>query len=83
MKIIEKIKYLISKISRKKGIFYINGPNTLPTPLTREEENELVKLLPDDQSAKQTLIERNLRLVVYIAKRFENTGIGLEDLISI
>lgn len=83
MKILEKLKQLFFKLKHKNGIFYINGPNTLPPPLTRDEENELIKHLPYDQSAKQTLIERNLRLVVYIAKRFENTGINIEDLISI
>ena len=83
MSIIERIKSFLRKFNKKKGIYYINGPYTLPPPLSREEESELIKLLPDDQAAKQTLIERNLRLVVYIAKRFENTGINIEDLISI
>lgn len=80
---IEKIKSLFLKLRHKKGLYYINGPDTLPPPLSREEEAELVRLLPHDQKSKQTLIERNLRLVVYIAKRFENTGINIEDLISI
>ena len=66
-----------------KGIFYINGPDLLPPPLSREEEAEVIARLPYDEEAKQILIERNLRLVVYIAKRFENTGINIEDLISI
>ena len=65
------------------GIFYINGPETLPAPLTREEESRAVERLEYDESARLMLIERNLRLVVYIAKRFENTGTGIEDLISI
>ena len=68
---------------RGRGIFYINGPETLPPPLSREEENEIILRLEDDEGARQRLIEHNLRLVVYIAKRFENTGTGLEDLISI
>lgn len=63
---------------------YIGGSDTLPTPLSREEEGELMELLQQgDQRARQTLIEHNLRLVVYIARRFENTGINIEDLISI
>ena len=65
------------------GIFYINGPETLPAPLTREEESRALERLEYDESARLMLIERNLRLVVYIAKRFENTGTGIEDLISI
>ena len=65
-------------------IMYIGGSDTLPTPLSREEEGELMERLQQgDQRARQTLIEHNLRLVVYIARRFENTGINIEDLISI
>ncbi|MEA4954168.1 MAG: RNA polymerase sporulation sigma factor SigE [Pseudoflavonifractor sp.] len=65
-------------------IMYIGGSDTLPPPLKREEEAELIlRLDQGDETAKSTLIERNLRLVVYIAKRFENTGVGIEDLISI
>ena len=65
-------------------IMYIGGSGTLPLPLTREEEAEAIaKLSQGDAEARQLLIERNLRLVVYIARRFENTGINLEDLISI
>lgn len=63
---------------------YIGGSDTLPPPLPREEEAELIaRLSEDDFHVRQTLIERNLRLVVYIARRFENTGINIEDLISI
>ncbi len=73
-----------AKHMRKKGgIYYIGGADVLPPPLTREEENTLIASLEDDERARQTLIEHNLRLVVYIAKRFENTGAGLEDLVSI
>ena len=68
---------------KKKGIYYINGPEVLPPPLSREEEAEVIDRLKFDEEAKQILIEHNLRLVVYIAKRFENTGIGIEDLVSI
>jgi RNA polymerase sporulation-specific sigma factor len=63
---------------------YIGGSETLPPPLQREEEAELIARLDrDDPQARQTLIERNLRLVVYLARRFENTGVHMEDLISI
>ena len=68
---------------RRKGIYYINGSDVLPAPLSREEESEIINRLNEDKSARQTLIEHNLRLVVYIAKRFENTGAGIEDLVSI
>lgn len=71
------------KIFRNNGVFYINGPDLLPPPLTKEEEQECVLKLPYDDDARTRLIEHNLRLVVYIAKRFENTGIYIEDLISI
>lgn len=65
-------------------IMYIGGSDTLPPPLKREEEALLIARLGEgDEGAKSTLIEHNLRLVVYIAKRFENTGINIEDLISI
>ena len=65
-------------------VMYIGGSDTLPPPLKREEEAALIlRLSEGDEEAKSTLIERNLRLVVYIAKRFENTGINIEDLISI
>ena len=63
---------------------YIGGSDTLPPPLCREEEQTLLERLDGgDLQVRQTLIERNLRLVVYIARRFENTGINIEDLISI
>ena len=65
-------------------IYYIGGSQTLPPPLSQEEEEELVnKLDTGALEIRQKLVERNLRLVVYIAKKFENTGVGLEDLISI
>jgi RNA polymerase sporulation-specific sigma factor len=66
------------------GIYYIGGSDTLPPPLTREEEAGLINRLAADSGAvRQILIERNLRLVVYISRRFENTGVNIEDLISI
>ena len=66
-------------------IFYIAGSQTLPPPLEPEEENKLISKLSEEDNlqTRQILVERNLRLVVYIAKKFENTGIGIEDLISI
>ena len=66
-------------------IFYVAGSQTLPPPLSPEEEEETDRKLDteDKLEARQILVERNLRLVVYIAKKFENTGIGIEDLISI
>ena len=65
-------------------IYYIAGSETLPPPLSEDEEKDLLDKLSDkDYSVRQTLVERNLRLVVYIAKKFENTGVGIEDLISI
>ncbi len=71
-------------ILRPGKVMYIGGSDTLPTPLSRQEEAELIQRLSQgDRSVKNTLIERNLRLVVYIARRFENTGINIEDLISI
>ena len=65
-------------------LMYIGGSDILPPPLKREEEGELIARLEEgDEQAKSTLIEHNLRLVVYIARRFENTGVNIEDLISI
>ena len=65
-------------------VMYIGGSDTLPPPLSREEEAVLIARLDEgEEEAKSQLIERNLRLVVYIARRFENTGVGIEDLISI
>ena len=66
----------------EEGVHYIGGSDTLPPPLTKEREAELLARM-DDEDARKELIEHNLRLVVYIARRFENTGINLEDLISI
>lgn len=69
----------------RKCVHYISGSDVLPPPLSPEEEREVIKALDGEnpESAKKTLIERNLRLVVYIAKKFENTGVGIEDLVSI
>ena len=68
------------------SLHYIGGSDTLPAPLTREEEGRLLSELGGEDTrpeARARLIEHNLRLVVYIARRFENTGVGIEDLISI
>lgn len=65
-------------------VYYIGGSEALPPPLSRDEEEKLLQLLPSgDAATRAILIERNLRLVVYIARKFENTGINIEDLISI
>ena len=69
---------------RPEPVFYIGGSDVLPPPLKPEEERALLEQLSGgDETARQRLIERNLRLVVYIARRFENTGVNIEDLISI
>jgi len=83
MKVLEK---LLAKIRCfiKSDIHYINGSDTLPPPLSREEEEAVFRGLEEnDSSARNKLIVHNLRLVVYIAKKFESTGIGIEDLVSI
>jgi RNA polymerase sporulation-specific sigma factor len=70
--------------ARAEEIYYIGGSEALPPPLTREEEEILLARLPSgDVAVRSMLIERNLRLVVYIARKFENTGINIEDLVSI
>ncbi len=69
---------------RREGIFYIGGSDVLPAPLKGKEEQEALQALEEgSEAAKQRLIEHNLRLVVFISRRFENTGVNLEDLISI
>lgn len=87
MNIIAKTKAELNKLlfrKRVKDIFYINGPETLPAPLSKAQEEEAFQLLEiDAEKARQLLITHNLRLVVYIAKKFESTGIGIEDLVSI
>ena len=74
------LKFLLSLLQPSK-IMYIGGTDILPTPLSTEEEQALLR--DGSREAKQKLIERNLRLVVYIARRFDNTGVNIEDLISI
>ena len=80
--IIEKIAEIFGG-RRVRGIYYVNGPDVLPPPLSCEEEAEVIDRLETDGEARSLLVEHNLRLVVYIAKRFENTGVGIEDLVSI
>lgn len=67
----------------ESDVFYVNGADVLPPPLSTEEEADMIARMPEDEAAASVLIEHNLRLVAYIARRFENTGTGLEDLISI
>ena len=78
-------KILFRLITRQYcEVYYINGPDNLPAPLSREQEAAVfLRLEEGDPKAKETLITHNLRLVVYIARKFESTGIGIEDLISI
>ena len=88
LKVIEIISGLIQKLRMsavgKCEIDYINGAETLPPPLSKEDEAKTLAMLDNDfEKAREKLIVHNLRLVVYIAKKFESTGIGIEDLISI
>ncbi|SHH61981.1 RNA polymerase sporulation sigma factor SigE [Sporanaerobacter acetigenes] len=82
-----KLSMILFKIGSKfkilKEVFYIGSGEVLPPPLKPEEEVNLVAQMKDDENIKSILIERNLRLVVYIARKFENTGVCVEDLISI
>jgi len=74
----------LSGLLGQEGLWYINGPETLPPPLSREEEQQwFARLEQNDPEARQVLIVHNLRLVVYIARKFESSGVGVEDLISI
>lgn len=84
LKINSLLNLIISLTKVKTSVFYVNGPETLPPPLTPEKEAEVFKLLEEGKDeARELLIVHNLRLVVYIAKKFESTGIGVEDLVSI
>lgn len=83
-KLLQRLLSLLSELNGGSEIHYIGGGDTLPPPLSKDEEEKiLVRLTENDPEAKQILTERNLRLVVYIARKFENTGICVEDLISI
>ena len=80
---IRKIKEKFS-FENKGELFYVNGPENLPAPLTKEKEDEILNdIEKGDLSKRELLVVHNLRLVVYIARKFENTGIGIEDLVSI
>lgn len=81
LKFIDKIIRLLTRSTNE--LYYINGPDVLPQPLEAEEEARMIENKDTDLSLRSVLVEHNLRLVVYIAKKFENTGIGIEDLISI
>ena len=91
MNLIQMLKFSFNLFNNKTDnlneceFFYVAGSQTLPPPLEPVEEEEILNKLGsnDDKKIRQTLVERNLRLVVYIAKKFENTGVGIEDLVSI
>ncbi len=84
MTVIALFSKLWSKLFHKnKRLYYINGAEALPKPLSAEEEAALLLRIEEEESVRAILVEHNLRLVVYIAKKFENTGVGIEDLISI
>jgi len=79
-----RIKLKLSRLSGALENYYVGGSEALPPPLSAQEETELLEQLEKgDRTVRSVLIERNLRLVVYIARKFENTGIGTEDLVSI
>ena len=78
---LKKIKLFLGRLFGNK-VYYINGADNLPPPLSTEREEALIESI-DKEDSRNVLIEHNLRLVVYIAKRFENTGVGIEELISI
>ena len=81
-----KIKEILRKIMEffsSEEVYYVNGADTLPPPLTKQEEEDVfIRLVNNDREARNILIVHNLRLVVYIAKKFESSGVGIEDLVS-
>ena len=87
MNLVVKMRVLWARVllwlGMSREVYYIGKTDTLPPPLSAEEEAELIANLDADKRFRSIVVERNLRLVVYIAKKFENTGIGMEDLISI
>lgn len=88
MNIIQILKFKFFNFkneTNEQQVFYVAGSQNLPPPLETKEEEELIRRFEDngDDEARKMLVERNLRLVVYIAKKFENTGVGIEDLVSI
>ena len=80
-----KLKFfaLLQRLGLVRGVYYIGSAETLPPPMSADEENEIIARIENEPELRRVLVERNLRLVVYIAKKFENTGINIEDLISI
>ena len=81
--IIQRLRALLGRASGAP-VLYVGGGESLPPPLSKGEEEACIRALKEgDPQARKTLIERNLRLVVYVAKRFENTGVGIEDLVGI
>ena len=86
LKLLSEIKNFILRLKSKQAdtVYYVNGTETLPPPLSKDEENKLMeKLAGGDDTVREKLIVHNLRLVVYIAKKFESSGVGIEDLTSI
>ena len=85
MKSIRDVYVMFLKLIGKENdtCYYIAGPDKLPAVLSTEEESKLLQVFKEDNSAKNLLVEKNLRLVVYIAKKFESSGVNIEDLISI
>lgn len=84
--ILFKIRLFFARIYLRlfrRGVYYVTGTELLPPPMSKEEEAEILEHLDETPQGRRTLVERNLRLVVYISKKFENTGIALEDLVSI
>ena len=80
----KKLIYLLRRFFEKDGVFFIGSADKLPAPLSKEDEVKYVTLwLNGDKNARGKLIEHNLRLVVFLAKKYENTGVDLEDLVSI
>lgn len=82
MNLFARVRLWLARRLCKRGIFYIGGPEVLPAPLSPEREADYIASI-EEEASRSVLVEHNLRLVVYIAKRFENTGTGIEDLISI
>ena len=83
LKIKLKIFALLKRLGLFGGTYYISSAETLPPPMSAEEENDVILRLEEEPELRRALVERNLRLVVYIAKKFENTGVNIEDLFSI
>lgn len=82
--LLQRLQNKLKQLSAPTEVFYINGADTLPSPLPKaEEERLLARLAAGDESAKEPLIVHNLRLVVYLARKFESSGVGIEDLVSI